>query len=393
MSNSICYSSCCCSKEMFCTIWKNNMDCAPAQSIQKYHRLLAEGFYDNGYDVNMISFLPLPESETKRYKNGKREEVGGVKFYYLPFLKFKLFKYPSVAYYSYNETRKLMKQGSAFAIGDALNSAVTLGCLAAAKKERKPFISIVTDLPSMFEGYSRSLKFHISEYIMKKSDGFIFLTEEMNQVANKKGKPYIILEGHVDGRDIQNKNKVIKNRKFVVMYAGSLAKQYGIDYLIDGFIKAQISNSELHLYGNGDYAEEAILLSRKYKNIKYYGECINEEVVRAEQEATLLVNPRPTNEEYTKYSFPSKNMEYMLSGTPVLTTNLPGMPREYLEYIYLLKTENSEGVADMLKKISMISREELNDKGNRGRKFVLNEKSNKIQAKRIIEELVGRCFV
>ena len=36
-------------------------------------------------------------------------------------------------------------------------------------------------------------------------------------------------------------------------------------------------------------------------------------IVKEEKKSTLLVNPRFTNEEYTKYSFPSKNMEYMAS--------------------------------------------------------------------------------
>ena len=55
--------------------------------------------------------------------------------------------------------------------------------------------------------------------------------------------------------------------------------------------------------------------------------------VAEELKATLLVNPRPTTEEFTIYSFPSKNMEYMASGTPLLTTKLPGMPEEYHQYV------------------------------------------------------------
>ena len=31
-----------------------------------------------------------------------------------------------------------------------------------------------------------------------------------------------------------------------------------------------------------------------------------ETIKKAESEAYLLINPRPVNEEYTKYSFPSK---------------------------------------------------------------------------------------
>ena len=52
----------------------------------------------------------------------------------------------------------------------------------------------------------------------------------------------------------------------------------------------------------------------------------NDEIVRLQCEATLLVNPRPSDKEFCKYSFPSKTIEYMASGTPVLMTKLPGVP-------------------------------------------------------------------
>ena len=38
------------------------------------------------------------------------------------------------------------------------------------------------------------------------------------------------------------------------------------------------------------------------------------------------VNPRQNNEEFTKYSFPSKTMEYLASGVPVVAYKLDGIP-------------------------------------------------------------------
>ena len=104
-------------------------------------------------------------------------------------------------------------------------------------------------------------------------------------------------------------------------------------------------------------------------------------------EATLLVNPRPTDEEYVKYSFPSKTMEYMASGTPVLTTVLPGMPKEYHPYVYLLEDETAEGIAKKLKLVMAESDEVLFHKGQRAREFVLEQKNNVIQGKKILDML------
>lgn len=89
--------------------------------------------------------------------------------------------------------------------------------------------------------------------------------------------------------------------------------------------------------------------------------------------AALLVNPRPIKPEYTKYSFPSKNMEYMVSGTPLMTTKLPGIPKEYYPYIYLLEDESPEGIARRLNEILNISMIERNEKAKEARKFVIKK--------------------
>lgn len=42
----------------------------------------------------------------------------------------------------------------------------------------------------------------------------------------------------------------------------------------------------------------------------------NSGVLKAQSESEILVNPRNDNNEFTKYSFPSKVIEYLGSGTP-----------------------------------------------------------------------------
>ena len=88
-----------------------------------------------------------------------------------------------------------------------------------------------------------------------------------------------------------------------------------------------------------------------------------------------------------KYSFPSKTMEYMASGTPVLTTILPGMPKEYYPYVYLLPDESAAGISGMLKQVLSQSDEALFEKGNAARNFVLDTRNNVVQAAKILEML------
>ena len=114
---------------------------------------------------------------------------------------------------------------------------------------------------------------------------------------------------------------------------------------------------------------------------------LNAEIVEREMAATLLVNPRPTGEEYVKYSFPSKTMEYMSTGTPVLTTVLPGMPKEYHPYVYLLEEETADAIAEKLRQIFAQPADALFEKGMAAREFILKEKNNVKQAGKILAML------
>ena len=80
-------------------------------------------------------------------------------------------------------------------------------------------------------------------------------------------------------------------------------------------------------------------------------------------------------------------MEYMASGTPVLTTVLPGMPKEYHPYVYLLEEETADGIAERLTEVLSNSDEALFQKGKEARSFVLEQKNNVIQARKILEML------
>ena len=118
------------------------------------------------------------------------------------------------------------------------------------------------------------------------------------------------------------------------------------------------------------------------KTIRYN---TNEEIIVAEQKATLLVNPRYSTQEFVKYSFPSKTSEYMLSGTPVLTTRLAGIPDEYFQYLYTFDEETINGYANKLNETLSLPDIILKDKGVKAQEFVLKNKNNVIQSQRIKE--------
>lgn len=356
---------------------------------QKYHGLLIKGLAKNGVKVQCFSGLPINRAVTSKILIHEKDETeGNAHFHYYTTLNLPIFRQLMIFFAAFFNCLFARKEKDTYAICDCLNIANAYGFLLACKARRIPIITIVTDLPDMMS--SNKIRRAINNNLFGSMDGFVFLTEQMNRRLNEKNKPYVVLEGHVDSEapDLDNAAKFEEeNGKKVIVYAGSIRKLYGIQNLTEGFLQANIPNSELWIYGDGDYREELTEIAKNNSSIKYMGVCSNQEVVQNELKATLLVNPRPIAPEYTKYSFPSKNMEYMVSGTPLLTTKLPGMPEEYYPYVYLLKDETPKGISEILQKILAVPAIERNERAQQAKTFVLKNKSNVVQANKIIRFL------
>ena len=223
---------------------------------------------------------------------------------------------------------------------------------------------------------------------LDKYDGYLFLTQAMDEVVNFKHKPYIVIEGH---SDITMKERIndIHNKflKKTIMYAGGTHKEFGIALLVEAFLSVNRPDWELHIYGDGNYTNELKRIASKYKNVKYFGLRPNSEVVSNQLRAWILVNPRITDAEYIKYSFPSKTLECMVSGTPLLTTKLAGMPKEYYPYVYLFENETFEGFRNTLNNVFSLDLESLHKQGIKAKSFALNEKNNIVQAKKFYDFL------
>lgn len=359
---------------------------------QKYHGLFIRGLAENCAKVMCLSGLPITRQVTAKiliHENDERED--NIFYHYYTTLNIPILRHIMIFFGAITSCLKIKNTKDTYAICDCLNIANSYGMAIACRIRKIPIFTIVTDLPNMM--YRNSIMRKIANNLFNMFDGFILLTEQMNKKVNAKNKPYIVAEGHVDSRinSISFDDKYEKAGKKVIIYAGAVEKLYGIKELVEGFILAKLPNCELWIFGDGDFCEELREIANNSKSIKYMGICDNQEVVECEQKASLLVNPRPTKPEYTKYSFPSKNMEYMVSGTPVLTTKLSGMPDEYLPYVYLIKDETAKGIADCIINFFKVPFEKRLEIGQKARDFVLKNKSNAIQARKIIDFFEKEC--
>lgn len=217
-------------------------------------------------------------------------------------------------------------------------------------------------------------------------DGYIYLTEAMKAVVAPK-KPYIVMEGIAA---VDETSKFIPAEKAplrAIMYAGMLHEKYGMLNLLDAFELLAEKDVELWLFGDGTAVSEIIGRAKENARIKYFGSLEREKILEYEKKAYLLVNPRDPNEEFTAYSFPSKTIEYMLSGTPLLTTALKGIPSEYFDYVFSVSDNSVESLAAGMTEALSKSAEEMASIAKKASDFIRENKNSYSQTAKIKEFL------
>ena len=361
----------------------------PGFAVQKFSRLLVKGIVENDSKITALSIRPISRQlSSKVFWGTKKETEDGMLYHYVPFLNLNYMRHVCLFFYCFFYVLfwGIGKREQKAIICDVLSISACTGSLLAAKIIGVQSVGVMTDMPGLMMCSSKdSLATKLNKSYISSFSSYVFLTEQMNGVINKKNRPYIVMEGLVDATSYNIQSSAEKTSSRTVLYAGGLHERYGLKMLVNGFVMANIPNAQLVIYGGGPYVDELKRVCAEHSNVVYKGLADNSVVFAEEQKATLLVNPRPTTEEFTQYSFPSKNMEYMVSGTPVLITRLPGMPTEYNNYVYLFDEETENGYAKCLKEVLSKGEEELKSKGHSARQWVLENKNNVVQAGRIVK--------
>ncbi len=211
-------------------------------------------------------------------------------------------------------------------------------------------------------------------------DSFVVLTEGLAETIETNGRPYTIVECVCDDR--QPPSIPSTGTEKIVLYAGALEEEYGILDTAKAF--AQLPKAQFWIYGRGNAEKELKKLSETYSNIRFFGFAAQETVAKARNACDFLINPRRPTGTFTRYSFPSKTVEYMAAAKPVIMYKLEGVPDEYDAYLNYLTGTHPQQIAEQLREIFATDYKSLQEKAEAGRAFVLAEKSGVGQAKRIL---------
>lgn len=258
----------------------------------------------------------------------------------------------------------------------------------------KIFVSlIVPDMPqfiSLMDKRNKMISLIIDRIdartmqLSKQVDAYVLLTDAMADLMSIRDRPYIIMEGVCEDAPIINETPSL-SEKTIILYTGTLRYQFGVIDLLNAFERIEDENVELWICGSGDAEDEIKERALNDNRIKFYGLLDAQAARELQQMATILVNPRTNEGDYTRYSFPSKTLEYMLAGKPVVMHKLDGIPQEYDNYIYFTESDNVDGLFEKLQYVLKLPEQQRRSKAELAKQFVMQYKNATKQTCRILE--------
>ena len=370
----------------------------PTVATVVFESALLEGFKQNGADVEIHSFPMIPTyPKTKLLHFGKNSETlaCGYTCRWLNTVNIPVFKQISRR----QDAKRIMRRWLKTHRNDGLIFTYSIPPFLVKdmlKYSQKYGVKTVALIPDLLQdmyinendksSITKLKRLYLKPALKRQGDytGYIYLTDAMHDVV-APDKPYIVMEGiaNIDATP-KSTDKAFPR---AIMYAGMLFEKYGIMNLVEAFEQIDDPNLQLWLFGVGSAVPLIKEHATRDTRIIYYGSLPRNEILQYERKATVLVNPRDPNEAFTQYSFPSKTIEYMMSGTPLLTTRLKGIPTEYEPYVFMADDNSAETLKTEMMRVLARSPEELTDFGLTARQFIAEEKNACRQAARILDFL------
>ena len=271
-------------------------------------------------------------------------------------------------------------------------------------KKRHPELTIIVYVPDLIvHSYShkgigirrtivktlRKIESNKVEKLSKQVDGYVYLADKMKEEFGL-GKPYIIQEAIYSIENSDNDVIIEPDSKvFSFTYCGKLDSTNGVDRLLKAFNNIKNDRLKLNLCGDGPLLAKAQQLSEVDNRIIVYGQVSHDRVVQIERESTVLVNPRYTAIENAAYSFPSKLIEYLACGRPVISSHLSGIPSEYDAYVIYIEDDSTEKLQEVMEQVINIPYNTLNEMGEENYRFVQDNKSSYAQGEKMVSFIKG----
>jgi glycosyltransferase involved in cell wall biosynthesis len=349
----------------------------------------------------IVSFLPIPVFPRSRriWIRGEDVTIAGVPTYLVGFVNLPVLKYVVIGLALLTRIlRAVNHTRSRSAIIYCYNAVVPVGpaALLAARLTRSSAVVSVNDVwkPGELVPNTAAWRFDYwcQRRLIPRFDAAVAVTDKvMRELA--PSLPYVRIDGGIADGVFDRTGTAraeSKNDFFTVVASGSLDEANGIVELIDAF--RLIANPQFRLIVAGGGPLERLVrdAAASDSRITYTGLLPFDEVLKLYTTADLLANLRITQRMDSGYFFPSKLMEYLASGTPVLSTCTGHLEAEYGDFVFLVREESPAAIAKAIQQAADAGSDLRREMGARARSYMLNNKTWKMQAQRIMAFLDAR---
>lgn len=216
------------------------------------------------------------------------------------------------------------------------------------------YILEVEELFQTFQAVTSGYKKH-ERKVFKCPDAFLFSNLLLADEINTASKPSVVINGIYRSNVIAASSKM-KMKK--VVYAGSLEKQKGVDYVIQA-AKCLPSDYEVHIIGFGSDKDmdRVITMIKNSKEtgarVTYDGVFKGEEYLKYLQSCDIGMCIQDENDEFNKYEYPSKIFSYFSNGLQVVANDLIQLRKSTIyPFLHIAKSKSPEDIAQAIKACS-----------------------------------------
>lgn len=292
----------------------------PNPSNQNFYSRLIKTLAINN-NVAVVSHRPFTKGMFRRKKSLESDITmcGNVKYYLTNVRSDKIYKI-------LDEEKAIVKTAKA-AIDDFVSNdfvivtdTLRLNLLRAAKKIAKKYkvqiVGMLTDNPMNLSNGNTFVK----QYLMKLGsslDGYLALTDGLVSAYNKH-LPSYVFEGLVTEENEGKKDPIFN----YFYFGGALFERYGVKTMVEAFHKSSLKN-KLVIAGSGPLEKWIEEMAEKDYRILYLSQLNKDKNIGYLRNSIANINPRPLDPDLDKESVPSKLLEYLSIGTPVISTKYP----------------------------------------------------------------------
>ena len=235
------------------------------------------------------------------------------------------------------------------------------------------------------------LDYWLHKNLLPLFDGLVVITDSIsNDFAPKI--PFIRVEGGIKNELVQRFTNVIRKTKngnakspFILVVAGGLDEANGISVILEAFSLLEGDNYRLEIAGAGPLENIVQRAANRDERINFHGFISFDEVLKLYDSADVLVNMRLTKAINTRYFFPSKIMECLISGVSVISTCPGHVSEEFSDFAFLLKEESPVDLANMVKYVASLAPDIRADKAVKAQEYMIRNKTWDVQGLRVVK--------